>query len=249
MYTKKLLNIFDFENDPDKAKSFYQSNGFLICNNVFEKSECEAAIQESKNFENYKLKNFIPEIMPHRKNSFFLKMMKNKKLRKILDYIMSSKEEIFGLQSTFFYGIPGTTGSSPHQDSLYVKPENYDDFISAWIALADVEDEDMGNLIIYPKSHLFGSLPIKENDTKNSKYQNDGLVKFESVMKNMNSFNQIKIKVKAGSAVIMHSNLIHRSIDNNSEKNRHSLLLTYIKDKCNFREGYEAKRKKIPLHN
>ena len=68
-------------------------------------------------------------------------------------------------------------------------------------------------------------------------------------MKNMNSFNQIKVKVKAGSAVIMHSNLLHKSIDNNSEKNRHSLLLTYIKDNCNFREGYEAKRKKISLYN
>jgi ectoine hydroxylase-related dioxygenase (phytanoyl-CoA dioxygenase family) len=107
----------------------------------------------------------------------------------------------------------------------------------------------MGNLIIYPKSHLSGSLPIKENDTKNSKHQNDGLVKFESVMENMSTFDQFKIKVKVGSAVIMHSNLIHRSIDNNSEKNRNSLLLTYIKDKCNFREGFEAKRKKIPLHN
>lgn len=249
MYTKKLLDIPNFENDADKAKTFYQSNGFLICENVFEKSECEKAIQESQNFENFKLKNFIPEIMPHRKNNFFLKMMKNKKLLKILDHIMRSKEEIFGLQSTFFHGVPGTTGSSPHQDSLYVNPENYDDFISAWIALVDIENEDMGNLIIYPKSHLSGNLPIKENNTKNSRHQNDGLVKFESVLKNIDSFNQIKIKVKAGSAVIMHSNLLHRSIDNNSKKNRHSLLLTYIKDKCNFREGYEAKRKKIPLHN
>ena len=33
--------------------------------------------------------------MPHRKNNF-LKMMKNKKLLKILDHIMRSKEEIFG---------------------------------------------------------------------------------------------------------------------------------------------------------
>ena len=56
MYTKKLLDIPNFENDADKAKTFYQSNGFLICENVFEKSECEKAIQESQNFENFKLK-------------------------------------------------------------------------------------------------------------------------------------------------------------------------------------------------
>ena len=74
MYTKKLLDIPNFENDADKAKTFYQSNGFLITK-IFEKSECEKAIQESQNFENFKLKNFIPEIMPHRKNNF-LKMMK-----------------------------------------------------------------------------------------------------------------------------------------------------------------------------
>lgn len=249
MYTKKLLDIPNFENEPSKAKIFFRNNGFLICENIFEKSECEKAIEESKNFENYRFKNFIPEIMPHRKNNFYLNMMKNKKLIKILDNIMRSKEEIFGLQSTYFYGVPGTTGSSPHQDSLYVSPENYDDFISAWIALVDVENEDMGNIVIYPKSHLSGSLPIKENDTKNSKYQNDGLVKFESILKNIDAYDQIKIKVKAGSALIMHSNLLHGSIDNKSEINRNSLLLTYIKDKCNFREGYEAKRKKIPLYN
>ena len=131
MYTKKLLDIPNFENEKDKARKFYQENGFFIAEKIFDETECVNAIEEAKNFEQYKLQNFIPEIMPHRKNKFFLLMMKNKKLINILNYIMKSDEEIFGLQSTFFHGVPGTSGSSPHQDSLYVNPESYDDFISA----------------------------------------------------------------------------------------------------------------------
>lgn len=248
MYTKKLFNIPVFENDKDKSKTFFQNNGFFIVDKIFDESECNNAILESKNFENYKLNNFIPEIMPHRKNDLFLKMMKNKKLVNLLNNIMKSNEEIYGLQSTFFHGVPGTTGSSPHQDSLYVNPGNYDDFISAWVSLVDIDRDDMGNLIIFPKSHLNGSLPIKENNTKNAKHQNDGLVKFESISKKNSLSDGVKVKVKKGSVVIMHSNLLHKSIDNNSKVNRYSLLLTYIKDNCPFREGYEAKRKKINLN-
>jgi len=247
MYTKKIVNIPDFTIDKVKCKEFYQENGFLITEKIFTEAECSKAISESKSFEKFKSNNFIPELMPHRKNEYFLKMMRNVKLVNMINYLMKSDLELFGLQSTFFHGVPGTSGSSAHQDSLYVNPENHDDFISAWVALVDIDIDNMGNLVLYPKSHTLGSLPVIEKDTQNSKHQNDGLVKYESVLNNKRKFNEIKVTVSKGSVVIMHSNLVHKSLDNSSDRNRNSLLLTYIKNNCSFREGFEAKRQRISL--
>ena len=55
MYTKKLFNIPVFENNKDESKSFFQNNGFFIVDKIFDESECNNAILESKNFENYKV--------------------------------------------------------------------------------------------------------------------------------------------------------------------------------------------------
>jgi len=177
MFAKKKLNILNFSTDKIKCKKFYQENGFIITEKIFTEVECSKAISESKSFEKFQSNNFIPELMPHRKNEYFLKMMRNVKLISLINYIMNSDLELFGLQSTFFHGVPGTTGSSAHQDSLYVSPENHDDFISAWVALVDIDIENMGNLVLYPKSHTLGNLPVVEKNIKNSKYQNDNLQK------------------------------------------------------------------------
>ena len=55
------------------------------------------------------------------------------------------------------------------------------------------------------------------------------------------------VKLKKGSTVLLHANVVHGSISNTSEKNRYALLLTYIKDGISFREGREAKRTKTSL--
>ena len=57
---------------------------------------------------------------------------------------------------------PGTKGFSPHQDNTYVKASS-DSFISAWIALTNVNNKN-GGLIIWPKSHKENQLEQVENE-------------------------------------------------------------------------------------
>ena len=72
------------------------------------------------------------------------------------------EKKIFGLQSTFFFTPPDSTGASKHQDSLYVQPEDSEGFITSWLSLVDLYENNMGNLVVYPESHKNGRLEIKE---------------------------------------------------------------------------------------
>ncbi len=243
--TVKELNIPQFKNDFESAISFYWSHGFHIEENLFEDDVCDKLIAESNYFENSINKSFVPEQQIHKSNKFSMEMMKNKKLINIIKSLISKKNELFGIQSTFFYGIPGTSGSSKHQDGLWVQPEDSNCFISAWTALADILDDNMGNLIVCEKSHKDGNLEVKENSEKEVSFQIQGLVKYESVIKK--NYKEYIIKLNKGSTVLLHSNVVHGSIPNTSQKNRYALLLTYIKDGISFREGREAKRTKTSL--
>jgi len=246
MYTANTKKIIQFYNSKIKSKKEFLKNGFHIENNIFSNFECKKAIKESKKFEHFKNKKYTPEMMPHKKYKFFLELMKKKKLINICKYFAEPiKEKIFGLQSTFFFGVPGTSGSSVHQDSFYVDPKEPNSFISAWIPLTDIKTKNMGNLIVYEKSHKFGKFDMVDDNKRSINYQNSNLVRKKSKIKNLKKFRKILIKAKKGSVVLMHSNLLHSSIDNNSNKNRYVLLITYIKDNCEFRSGFEAKRKKI----
>tara|TARA_B100001057_G_C22798688_1_gene930677 strand:+ start:815 stop:1570 length:756 start_codon:yes stop_codon:yes gene_type:complete len=245
VYTQKFLNIPQFKKNEDSAYHFFMENGFHIENDIFDESDCQKLITESQKFENFKNKSFIPEQQIHQDDESILNMMSNKIIKNIINKFAAKGKEMFGIQSTFFYGVPGTSGSSSHQDGLWVQPEDSSGFISAWTPLVDLENDNMGNLYVYEKSHKDGSLDIKENKDVKSTFQNQGLVKYESVLKK--DLPKHKINIKRGSTVFLHSNVVHGSVPNDSIIDRNAILFTYIRDGLNFREGREAKRVKTKL--
>ena len=104
----------------------------------------------------------------------------------------------------------------------------------------------MGNLVVYPETHKNGRLEIKERkDVSKSNYQLSSLVKYENEIED--DTNKIIIKLKKGSIISLHSNVVHGSLDNNSKISRYSMIFTYIRDDCKFIEGRKAKRVKINL--
>ena len=146
----------------------------------------------------------------------------------------------------FFFTPPGSTGASKHQDSLYVQPEDSEGFITSWVSLVDLYDENMGNLVVYPDTHLKGRLKIKERkDVTESNFQLSNLVKYENEVDDES--NKIITKLKKGSMISVHSNTVHGSLDNTSKISRYSMIFTYIRDDCKFIEGRTAKRVKINL--
>lgn len=240
------LNIPQFKNNEEKALDFFKSNGFHIEEDVLDASICTEAIEQSQSLPTYIDGSLIPNQMPQNYNQFYLNLMKNINIKKINEKLISQNKEIFGLQSTFFFTPSGSTGASKHQDSLYVQPEDSDGFITSWLPLVDLYDENMGNLVVYPESHKKGRLEIKErkNVTK-SNFQLTSLVKFENEVEDESK--KIIIKLKKGSIISLHSNVVHESLDNTSKKSRYAMIFTYIRDDCNFIEGRKAKRVKISL--
>lgn len=246
LLTVSEYNIPQFKNNEEYAINFFKKNGFHIEEDVLTSSECKKAIDYSFLLPNYKDGSLIPNQMPQNYNDFYLKLMKNKNIKKINDKLISKNKKIFGLQSTFFFTPPGSTGASKHQDSLYVQPEDSKGFITSWISLVDLYDENMGNLVVYPVTHLKGRLKIKERkDVTESNFQLSSLVKYENEIDDES--NKIIIKLKKGSMISLHSNIVHGSLDNTSKIYRYSMIFTYIRDDCKFVEGRKAKRVKINL--
>jgi ectoine hydroxylase-related dioxygenase (phytanoyl-CoA dioxygenase family) len=240
-----VQKIPQFKNDENKALNFFKEYGFHIENAVYSEDECDNLIKQSFNFQNFINTTYIPEQQIHKKNKMVMDMMKKNKMVDIIKKFASNSIEMFGVQSTFFYGVPGTSGSASHQDSLWVKPEDANGFISAWTPLVDLEEDNMGNLFVYEKSHRYGDLEVVEKKQYNKKFQNEGLAKYESVLKE--NLKKHHLFLKKGSTVFLHSNVVHGSITNNSSINRNAILFTYIRDGLSFREGNEAKREKTAL--
>ena len=244
--TVSEYKIPQFKNNEENAINFFKKNGFHIEEDVLTNSECKKAIDHSFLLPNYKDGSLIPNQMPQNYNDFYLRLMKNKNIRNINDKLISKNKKIFGLQSTFFFTPPGSTGASKHQDSLYVQPEDSEGFITSWVSLVDLYDENMGNLVVYPDTHLKGRLKIKEKkDVKESNFQLSNLVKYENEVDDES--NKIITKLKKGSMISVHSNTVHGSLDNTSKISRYSMIFTYIRDDCKFIEGRTAKRVKINL--
>ena len=74
------------------------------------------------------------------------------------------KNEAYGLQTEFFFMPPHTKGFTPHQDNTYVQADE-DSFISAWVALTDVNEHN-GGLIIWPEYH--NEKKLESNNVKTS---------------------------------------------------------------------------------
>ena len=246
MINSSEINIPQIYDSPELAKKFFIENGYHIERNHFDKLFCKQIINSVTSNQNYKNNIYSPLMMPHRENEIILKAMKNEKLVRYMDlFIGDNINKVCGLQSEFFFGSPGTRGFSMHQDSFYTEPSIPSAFGSAWIPMVDI-DEDMGNLVIYSKSHLKGKLPVRKLSLEKDPNQDPNANNEETDI-NKNDFEQIMIREKLGSIIFIHGDLIHSSKKNNTNKFRFVLLLTYIRSNCEFRPGNNAKRKLINL--
>lgn len=234
------MNI-SFLNSPSDALSSYHQNGYFVEHNVFTHSECDELIKAGMELSNVKKKDFRPRIQPHRENSIFLNVLKDKRLTEIMSKLI--KAPIVGLQTEFFYGVPGVTGFANHQDNFFVEaPDGC--FASAWIALVDVKS-DMGCLHGFPGSQKEGRLNVQKIDASNIKNQDPNANREESIVPE--SYNKVLITAPKGSVVFLHSQFVHGSGVNDSLKNRYALLCTYLTKGANFRPGQYAQRECIEI--
>ena len=233
-----------FEN-PTKALELFNFQGFHIEPRLIPQVRCEALISAAMTMPTALDGSFSPIAMPHRAHPEFLGIIKYIPMVNIVEKLVDGHAA--GIGGEFFFMPPGTPGFTLHQDNHYIQATPPDAFISAWIALCDV-DEDNGCLIFFPGSHKLGELPTREGDNLVTPSQNPGARQKECVLPE--EMSSKKMVLQKGDVVFFHSLLAHKSVSNCSpHKSRYSQVITYIKSGTPFRRGGRQQREEIALYD
>lgn len=221
----------------------YAEEGFCIQENVFSDSECAALIETGRNLKEFREDGITkPAMMPHRIEPLFLQAMKNRAIVGMMEQLVGGP--VSGLQTEFFYCMPGTRGFSNHQDNFYVEAP-YGAFASAWCALTDTYKEK-GGLIVYPGTHREGMLPTRKIEMTRDAGQDPNANNEETVIPPQ--YTAINAAVPQGAALYIHSGLVHGSNPNLTQEPRYVLLITYIRKGEKFRPGNYAKRAEVDVY-
>lgn len=224
----------------ENSNNFFLENGYSIIEKVFSSEHCDNIIN-SANKINDDSSNFSPLMNPHTKSDIFLELMSDNKIVKFIEEYFDGSA--MGLQTEFFFMPPKTKGFTPHQDNTYVQADEKS-FISAWVALTNVNEEN-GGLIIWPKSHTEKKLITVENKIiKNKNQDPNARSRTTNIPRKYKAFSP---PILRGSVLMIDSWLVHASNNNISNNFRYALLCTYIKKGASFRPGSTAKRKSFNL--
>jgi len=220
--------------------NFFLKQGYSIIKNVISEEYSDRIINKAKKI-NKNNADLSPLMNPHQDSDIFLKVMSNKMIIEFAEVYFDG--QVMGLQTEFFFMPPNTKGFTPHQDNTYVEADEKT-FISAWVALTDV-NEDNGGLIIWPESHNEKKLDTTEN--KKNVFKNQDPNARSRDTKIPDKYKPFSPTLKNGSVLMIDSWIVHASNDNSSMRNRPALLCTYIKKGANYRSGNTAKRKSFNL--
>jgi len=119
-------------------------------------------------------------------------------------------------QTMIYFKPPGARGQALHQDNQYLRKYP---IIAAWVALDDC-DEENGQLVMVPRSHEQGILPVRFADTAASFTNGETVLPPES--------KEVGITMKAGDVIFFGGFTIHGSHPNRTtDRFRRSLSIHY----------------------
>ena len=121
------------------------------------------------------------------------------------------------LQTMLYFKPPGARGQALHQDEQYIP---IDPIIGVWVAL-DTSDESVGRMVLIPRSHQNGLLPVETADTAIS-FTDVQAIKPENV-------EELGIDMSPGDALFFDGKVIHGSYMNQTnDRWRRSFICHYM---------------------
>lgn len=231
-----------FRVDPEAALAGFQERGFHLEPDLVPVEMCDRLLRTASELPGARDGTFRPIPMPHRVAPDFLDMMRFREIVKIVEIIVDGR--VSGLGGDFSYMRPGTPGWLIHQDNFYIQAPP-DKLVSVWTALCDVGPEN-GGLVLYPGTHRLGILPIERLEQSTDAGQHPSAAAIRALLPG--DFATFSPRMRKGTSLFFHSQLVHGSHQNKSSGFRYSYLKTYIRSGSPFRPGTMQKRTEINLY-
>lgn len=256
--------ISDHSDDLTKALNFFQMNGFVIINKVFDQTEVDQFLSQfeeiSQKRKSNKLDPFSPLLTAHHRCPHLRKRILSERMLWCVKNLLGGPVDM--LESQVMFKPPGTPGTKPHQDDFFVRSHPSNSILTAWMALERATQEN-GGLYVYPSSHLNGKLKVRRHWHKlisylpqilsanlnrffrsESEYDNSARVGefYQTIIPE--NYERHFATIPPGSIIFMHGDLVHGSSENNTETMfRRSITNLFIIKGVKFHKGLAAGRK------
>jgi len=251
--SKAWLDITDSSQSAFSKKSFesfpshiqeqiiqWSRNGYMIFNNFFSTSDCDAINAEIDYLvekKKIKLTGTNKLMFAMKKSPLINGMANSQSLKKIMGFILD--KEIVAFQSINF--IHGSEQRA-HSDSVHMTTYPLGYLIAAWIALEDVSDQN-GLLFYYPGSHKLPFLlnnDFNEGETFLTLGKKD-YTDYEDVIEesvNKKGYQKKEFYAQKGDVLIWHANLVHGGspIKNKMLTRKSMVVHYYAKDVIKYHE-------------
>lgn len=202
-------------------------------------------IRRQEHDENNEWGEYDPFMYPHKESELLTDLMKHPKVIEACEFLMNGK--VFGVQTWAYFKPPGQLGRDMHQNIFYTQC-NSNEIINVSIAF-DNHDPSNGSVWYLEGSHHLGRLPIEvdEDRTKSNPKNWKNERGKPCVMPEGHSFPFVDGYLRRGQVALLHSNVVHGSEANSSDRFRRAFLSGYIKEGTNFAKGNHMKREPIDV--
>ena len=202
-------------------------------------------VKRQKNDVNGEWGDYDPYMYPHKESKVLDGLMKHPKIIECCEYLMGGI--VNGTQTWAYFKPPGQLGRDMHQNIFYTQC-NTNEIINVSVAL-DNADPQNGSVWYLEGSHRLGKLPIEIDEERvgsNPKNWRSERGK-ACVLPTDHNFPHIDGYLRKGQVALLHSNVIHGSEKNTSDRFRKAFLTGYIKEGAKFASGAQMNRKPIDV--
>jgi len=189
--------------------------------------------------------DYDPFMYPHKQSEKLKELLVHPKVIEAAEFLLEG--DIVGLQTWAYFKPAGQLGRDIHQNIFYTECQS-NEVLNVSIAL-DNHDPNNGSVWYYEGTHNLGRLPIEvdeERTKSNPKNWRNERGK-PCIMPEGHTFPKIDGYLRKGQIAFLHSNVVHGSDENISNRFRKAFLCGYLRWGAKFASGNHMKREPIDV--
>lgn len=189
--------------------------------------------------------DYDPFMYPHKQSEKLKELLVHPKIIEASEFLLSG--EVVGLQTWAYFKPAGQLGRDMHQNIFYTECQS-NEVLNVSIAL-DNHDPNNGSVWYYEGTQNLGRLPIEvdeERTKSNPKNWRNERGK-PCIMPEGHTFPKIDGYLRKGQIAFLHSNVVHGSDENTSNRFRKAFLCGYLRWGAKFASGNHMKREPIDV--